>query len=77
MDRRVHGDERGPRLLQAGHRGDPAGATSQVGTVRERLIKPGTRVSVSARRTVLHLPSAFPWLALWQAVALALGTRTG
>lgn len=49
----------------------------QVSTLRERLIKLGTRVSVSARRIVLHLPSAFPWLALWQAVALALGARTG
>ena len=49
----------------------------QVSTLRERLLKLGTRVSVSARRIVLHLPSAFPWLALWQAVALALGARTG
>ncbi len=49
----------------------------QVSSLRERLIKLGTRVSVSARRIVLHLPSAFPWLALWQAAALALGARTG
>jgi hypothetical protein len=52
-------------------------ATYQVGTLRERLFKLGARVQVSARRIVLHLPSAFPWLALWQAVALALGARTG
>ncbi len=52
-------------------------AVAQVSTLRERLIKLGTRVSVLARRIVLHLPSAFPWLALWQAVALALGARTG
>jgi len=49
----------------------------QVGTLRERLFKLGARVQVSARRIVLHLPSAFPWLALWQAVALALGASPG
>ncbi|MGZ3415765.1 MAG: IS1380 family transposase [Isosphaeraceae bacterium] len=52
-------------------------ATYQVGTLRERLFKLGARVQVSARRIVLHLPSAFPWVALWQAVALALGARSG
>lgn len=52
-------------------------ATYQVDTLRERLFKLGARVQVSARRIVLHLPSAFPWLALWQAVALALGARPG
>jgi len=52
-------------------------ATLQVPTLRERLFKLGARVQVSARRIVLHLPSAFPWLALWQAVALALGARAG
>jgi hypothetical protein len=54
-----------------------AGPAPQVGTLRERLVKLGTRVSVSARRIVLHLPAAFPWLAAWQAVALALGARAG
>jgi len=52
-------------------------ATLQVPTLRERLFKLGARVQVSARRIVLHLPSAFPWLALWQAVALALGAHLG
>ena len=52
-------------------------AASQVSTLRERLIKLGTRVTVSTRRIVLHLPSAFPWLAVWQAAALALGARGG
>jgi hypothetical protein len=52
-------------------------ASYQVGTLRERLFKLGARVQVSARRIVLHLPSAFPWLALWQAVALALGASPG
>ena len=52
-------------------------ARLQVGTLRERLFKLGARVQVSARRIVLHLPGAFPWLALWQAVALALGASPG
>jgi hypothetical protein len=52
-------------------------ASYQVGTLRERLFKLGARVQVSARRIVLHLPSGFPWLALWQAVALALGASSG
>jgi len=52
-------------------------ASLQVSTLRERLFKLGTRVRVSARRIVLHLPSAFPWLALWQSVALALGASPG
>jgi Transposase DDE domain group 1 len=52
-------------------------AALQVSTLRERLFKLGARVQISARRIVLHLPSAFPWLALWQAVALALGARPG
>ena len=52
-------------------------ASLQVGTLRERLFKLGARVQVSARRIVLHLSSAFPWLALWQAVALALGASPG
>ncbi|HYM90493.1 MAG TPA: IS1380 family transposase [bacterium] len=59
------------------HLAATACAGSQVGTLRERLLKLGTRVSVSARRIVLHLPSAFPWLVVWQAVALALGARAG
>lgn len=52
-------------------------ADLQVSTLRDRLFKLGARVQVSARRIVLHLPSTFPWLALWQAVALALGASPG
>jgi len=59
------------------HLATTACAASQVGTLRERLLKLGARVTVSARRIVLHLPSAFPWLAVWQAAALALGARGG
>jgi hypothetical protein len=54
-----------------------AAADYQVTTLRERLFKLGTRVQVSARRIVLHFPAAFPWLALWQAVALTLGASPG
>ncbi len=64
-------------LLQTLRQQIATSAVPQVSTLRERLIKLGTRVSVSARRIVLHLPSAFPWLALWQAVALALGASPG
>jgi len=54
-------------------------ASYQVSTLRERLFKLGTRVQVSARRIVLHLPSAFPgspsgrpWLSRSGRVRLAL-----
>jgi len=57
------------------HLAATACAKSQVGKLGECLIKRGIRVTVSARRIVFHLPSAFPWLAIWQAVALALGAR--
>jgi len=59
------------------HLAETPGASPQVSTLRERLFKLGTRVTVSARRIVLHLPSAFPWLATWTTVALALGARAG
>lgn len=52
-------------------------ATLQVGTLRERLFKLGAQLQVSARRIVFHLPGAFPWLALRQAMALALGASPG
>lgn len=66
-------------LLQAlrQHLAATACAGSQVGTLRERVLKLGTRVTVSARRIVLHLPTTFPWLAAWMTVALALGARAG
>jgi hypothetical protein len=59
------------------HLATPGGPAPQVGTLRERLLKLGTRVSVSARRIVLHLPTTFPWLTAWTAAALALGARAG
>ena len=52
-------------------------AAGQVSTLRERLFKVATRVTVSTRQIVLHLPSAFAWLSTWTSVALALGARAG
>lgn len=52
-------------------------ARAQVGMLRERLLKLGARVVVSARRMVLHLPASFPFLADFRKVARALGAATG
>jgi hypothetical protein len=51
-------------------------ARAQVGTLRERLLKLGARVVVSARRMVLHLPASFPFLDDFRKVAMALGAST-
>jgi hypothetical protein len=51
-------------------------ARAQVWTLRERLLKLGARVVASARRTVLHLPASFPFLADFRKVAMALGAST-
>jgi hypothetical protein len=45
--------------------------------LRERLLKLGVHVVVSARRIVLHLPTSTPDLDAWHHIALALGARTG
>jgi hypothetical protein len=50
---------------------------AQVWTLRERLLKIGAHVVVSARRIVLHLPSSFPFLDSWNRIALSLGARAG
>jgi hypothetical protein len=50
---------------------------AQVWTLRERLLKIGAHVVVSARRIVLHLPSSFPFLDSWNRIALGLGARAG
>ena len=47
-------------------------ARAQVGTLREQLLKLGARVLVSVRRVVVHLPASFPFLPIFQQVALAL-----
>jgi hypothetical protein len=62
-------------LQQASQRTACAGA--QVATLRERLIKLAVWITRSARRIVLHLPRAFPWLEPWRQVARAVGARTG
>jgi hypothetical protein len=48
-------------------------AAAQVTTLRERLLKLAVWVERSARRIVLHLPMAFPWLPTWQRLARAVG----
>jgi Transposase DDE domain group 1 len=48
-------------------------ADAQVTTLRERLLKVAVWVERSARRIVLHLPVAFPWLSTWQRLARAVG----
>jgi hypothetical protein len=54
-----------------------AGAGAQVVTLRERLIKLGVWITRSARRIVLHLPRACPWLEPWRQLARAVGARAG
>ncbi len=51
-------------------------ARAQVSTLRERLLKIGAHVVVSARRFVLHLPRAFPDIDAWQTIARRLGATT-
>jgi Transposase DDE domain group 1 len=55
------------------HAAHTAYARAQVSTLRERLLKIGTRVLASARRFVLHLPAAFPDGRAWYLIARRLG----
>jgi hypothetical protein len=48
-----------------------------VATLRERLIKLAVWITCSARRIVLHLPRAYPWLGAWRQLAQAVGARAG
>jgi hypothetical protein len=50
-----------------------ATAATQVTTLRERVVKLAVWVERSARRIVLHLPQAFPWLSTWRQLARAVG----
>jgi len=52
-------------------------ARTQVTWLRDRLLKLGAHVVRSARRIVLHLPTATPDLHAWRRIALALGARPG
>jgi hypothetical protein len=58
------------------HAARTAYARAQVTTLRDRLLKIGARVVVSARRFVLHLPRAFPDIRAWQTIARRLGVAT-
>jgi hypothetical protein len=51
--------------------------TSQVSTLRERLLKLGVWVKVTVRRIVLHLPSNYGWIKPWRRIALAVGASPG
>src|SRR6267143_2015020 len=52
-------------------------ARAQVLTLRERLLKLGARVMVSARRWVIHLPTSFPFLPAFRLIACRLGAQSG
>ena len=56
--------------------GQTACADAQVTTLRERLVKLAVWVERSARRIVLHLPLAFPWLPTWRQLARAVGATS-
>jgi hypothetical protein len=60
------------QTLQA-HAQGTAGATAQVSTLRERLLKLAAWVERSVRRIVLHLPTTAPWLTTWRRIAVAVG----
>jgi hypothetical protein len=61
------------RRLAAGTSLDKA----QVSTLRERLLKLGVWVKVTARRIILHLPSNHGWIKPWRRIALAIGASPG
>ena len=50
---------------------------AQVWTLRERLLKLGAQVMVSAPRVVAHLPVSFPFLASFLQIALSFGALSG
>jgi hypothetical protein len=52
-------------------------ARAQVWTLRERLLKLGTRIVSTVRRIVVHLPESFPWRNDFQKIATALGSTAG
>jgi hypothetical protein len=52
-------------------------ARAQVATLRDCLLKIGTRVGSSVRRIVLHLPESFPFARAWGTIAHCLGASAG
>ncbi len=61
------------RRYAAGTRFDRA----QAPTLRDRLLKLGARLVVSARRVVVHLPLSCPSARAWRHIALACGASPG
>lgn len=47
-------------------------ARAQAGTIRQRLLKIGVRVRVTARRIVLYFASGYPWKTLFETVVARL-----
>ena len=60
-------------LFQELRRRTAVTANAQVTTLRERVVKLAVWVERSARRIVLHLPLACPWLPTWRQLARAVG----
>jgi hypothetical protein len=52
-------------------------ARAQAWTLRDRLLKIGTRIVGSVRRLVLHLPASYPFRTAWGRVASRLGAQPG
>jgi hypothetical protein len=50
---------------------------AQVGTLREKLVKLGARVTASTRRIFIQLPASCPYRAVFLLIAAALGANTG
>lgn len=59
------------------HAGRTRFARAQVSTIRDHLLKIGTRVVVSVRRIVLHFPASCPAQSDWRRLAMSLGARAG
>lgn len=59
------------------HAARTACARTQVWNLRDQLIKLGAHVVVSVRRIVVHLPASYPFLDVWNQIALGLGARSG
>ncbi len=52
-------------------------ARAQTGTLREKLVKLGARVTASTRRILIQLPSSSPYSAVFLLIAAALGANSG
>lgn len=52
-------------------------ARAQVSTLRDALLKIGTRLTASVRRIVLLMPESFPFTHAWGTVAHSLGASAG